>query len=72
MRREINIVAGARWRFQRGPIPPGMLPYTTCPWVVSNDRMRAVGWRPTHTNEQAYVNGTEAGRTAMLTVGYRR
>ena len=65
--RVAHFVAGARWRFQRGPIPPGMLPYTTCPWVVSNDRMRAVGWRPTHTNEQAYVNGTEAKWWTLLT-----
>ncbi len=65
--RVAHFVAGARWRFQRGPIPPGMLPYTTCPWVVSNDRMRAAGWRPTHTNEQAYVNGTEAKWWTLLT-----
>jgi len=52
-------VANLRWRFQRGPIPPGLGPYITAPWVVANDRLRSVGWQPTVTNEQAYVEGTE-------------
>jgi len=49
-----------RWRFVRGPIPPGLLPYTRQPWVVSNGRLRAEGWVPTVTNEQTYVESTEA------------
>jgi hypothetical protein len=28
----------------RGPIPPGLLPYTLEPWVISNGRLRAAGW----------------------------
>ncbi len=55
-----ELVAGLRWRFLRGPIPPGLLPYTLEPWVVSNGRLRAAGWTPTVTNEQTYVEGTEA------------
>ena len=55
-----ELVAGLRWRFVRGPIPPGLLPYTLEPWVVSNDRLRAAGWSPTVTNEQTYVESTEA------------
>jgi nucleoside-diphosphate-sugar epimerase len=55
-----EFVAGLRWRFQRGPIPPGLLPYTLEPWVVSNGRLRAAGWAPTVTNEQTYVESTEA------------
>jgi hypothetical protein len=27
---------------------------------VANDRLKAVGWQPSVTNEQAYVEGTEA------------
>ena len=30
----------------------------TWPWVVSNDKLRAVGWEPRFTNEQAFVAGT--------------
>ncbi len=55
-----ELVAGLRWRFQRGPIPPGLLPYTLDPWVVSNGRLRVAGWEPTVTNEQTYVESTEA------------
>ncbi len=56
-----------RWRFQRGPIPPGLGRYTNSPWLVANDRLRAAGWRPTVTNEQAYVEGTEAKWWTMVT-----
>jgi nucleoside-diphosphate-sugar epimerase len=56
-----------RWRFQRGPIPPGLDSYTRWPWLVANDRLKAEGWEPTITNEQAYVEGTEAKWWTMVT-----
>ncbi len=62
-----EVVARIRWRFQRGPIPPGLRSYTHSPWLVANDRLKAVGWRPTITNEQAYVEGTEAKWWTMVT-----
>ena len=58
--RVAEVVARIRWRFQRGPIPPGLRSYTQSPWLVANDRLKQVGWRPSITNEQAYVEGTEA------------
>jgi nucleoside-diphosphate-sugar epimerase len=61
-----ELVAGWRWRFLRGPIPPGLLPYTLEPWVVSNGRLRAAGWTPTVTNEQTYVESTEAPWWTMV------
>ena len=61
-----ELVAGLRWRFLRGPIPPGLLPYTLEPWVVSNGRLRAAGWAPTVTNEQTYVESTEAPWWTMV------
>ncbi|MEY2974580.1 MAG: hypothetical protein RIR49_1000 [Actinomycetota bacterium] len=54
-----EVVSAWRWRLQRGPIPPGLLSYTQAPWVIANDRLRALGWRASVTNEQAYVEGTE-------------
>lgn len=65
--RTAEIVADLQWRFQRGPIPPGLRPYVRSPWLVSNDRMRAEGWSPTVTNEQAFVEGTDAKWWTMLT-----
>jgi hypothetical protein len=43
-----------------------LLPYTRQPWVVSNGRLRAEGWAPTITNEQTYVEGTEAPWWTMV------
>ena len=62
-----EVVGNLRWRFQRGPIPPGLRSYTRWPWLVANDRLEAEGWRPTVTNEQAYVEGTEAKWWTMVT-----
>ncbi len=56
-----------QWRFQRGPIPPGLGPYTTSSWVVANDRLKALGWTPTVTNEQTFVEGTEHPWWASIT-----
>lgn len=35
---------------------PGLDPYTRHPWVVANDRLRAAGWAPKQTNEEAFVD----------------
>lgn len=65
--RVASVLDDLRWRFQRGPIPPGLRPYTQSPWMVANDRLRTAGWAPTVTNEQAFVEGTEARWWTMLT-----
>jgi nucleoside-diphosphate-sugar epimerase len=61
-----EVLGSLRWRFQRGPIPPGLRSYTHESWVVSSGRLVAEGWRPTVTNEQAYVEGTEARWWTMV------
>jgi nucleoside-diphosphate-sugar epimerase len=61
-----EVVTNLRWRFQRGPIPPGLRGYTRWPWLVANDRLKAEGWHPSVTNEQAYVEGTEAKWWTMV------
>jgi len=61
-----EVVASLRWRFQRGPLPPGLGSYTREPWIVSNGRLRDAGWEPTVTNEQAYVEATEAPWWTMV------
>ena len=61
-----EVIASLRWRFQRGPLPPGLSPYTREPWIVSNGRLRDAGWQPTVTNEQAYVEATEAPWWTMV------
>lgn len=59
-------VGRVRWRVERGPIPDGMSGYTRWPWLVANDRLVAAGWTPTVTNEQAYVEATDAPWWTMV------
>ena len=61
-----EVVNNLRWRFQRGPIPPGLRSYTRSPWLIANDRLKAAGWQPNVTNEQAYVEGTEGKWWTMV------
>ena len=59
----------ASWRWQLGltPTPPEVLPYTVHPWVIANDRLRAAGWEPANSNEEAFVAGVRAGPLATIT-----
>jgi nucleoside-diphosphate-sugar epimerase len=59
-------VAGVRWRWRLAPTPPSLLPFTVHPWVIANDRLKADGWVPAATNEEAYVGAHRAGPWATL------
>ncbi len=48
-------VLEAGWRSGFAEIPPAVVPYLCDPWVVANDRLRAAGWRPRHSNESVLV-----------------
>lgn len=61
-----DAIGSFRWMLQGGPLPPGLRDYTRWPWVVSNDALKALGWLPSVTNEQAYVEGTETPWYAMV------
>jgi nucleoside-diphosphate-sugar epimerase len=50
-------LAWLRWRLDPTSAPPGLLPYTMHPWVIANDRIKAHGWKPSFSNEEAYVAG---------------
>ena len=41
-------------------------------WVVSNDLLRSLGWEPTFTNEEAYVDADRGGFWARLTPRHRQ
>jgi nucleoside-diphosphate-sugar epimerase len=66
----VQKLASARWRLGLSSTPPGLLPYTIHPWVIANDRLKAAGWSPTSTNEEAYVAGHRA--TPWATVSPQR
>ena len=38
-----RILSARRWRWGLAPTPPGVVPYTTNPWVVANDRLPIAG-----------------------------
>ncbi len=54
------------WRCQLAPTPPGFVPFVRQPWVVGNDRLRALGWVPTYSNEEAFVAGHAAAPWAQV------
>jgi hypothetical protein len=39
----------------------------TTSWLVANDRLKAEGWQPRITNEQAFVAGTDTRWWQILT-----
>jgi nucleoside-diphosphate-sugar epimerase len=41
------------WELGVGDVPPGVVPYLTHPWVIANDKLRAAGWAPARSNEDA-------------------
>jgi hypothetical protein len=66
------LVGRVLFRVGLSPAPPGVFPYTVHPWVVSNDRLRDLGWTPSHSNEEAYVAGHEPGVLDRLTARSRQ
>jgi nucleoside-diphosphate-sugar epimerase len=47
----------AAWRVGGTEVPPTLVPMIEHPWVVANDRLRAAGWLPSYSNEEALVSG---------------
>lgn len=65
-------LASARWRLGLASAPPGLVAYTVYPWVVANDRLRSLGWRPDNTNEEAFVAAHEPGPLDRLNARRRQ
>jgi nucleoside-diphosphate-sugar epimerase len=70
--RVVSRIAAWRWAFGLTSTPPGVVAYTANPWVVANDRLRRAGWRPTHTNEEAYVTSHRPTGWAALSARRRQ
>jgi nucleoside-diphosphate-sugar epimerase len=67
-----DVVDVLRWRLQRGPIPPGLRAYTRHGWVISNEKLRSLGWVPRVSNEEAYVEGTTGSWISTLSAKRRQ
>lgn len=50
----------------------GELAYRLHPWVVANDRLRAAGWRPAHSSEEAWVVSHGGARLERLSPEQRQ
>jgi len=61
-----------RLRLLRPDVPSELMPYLVHPWVVANDRLRAAGWRPRYTSEEAFVAGAGVPGWQSLSLGRRQ
>jgi nucleoside-diphosphate-sugar epimerase len=59
-------VASWAWSLHVADAPAGLLPLVQHPWVVANDRLRAAGWAPRYSNEEALVAGRPGRRWADM------
>ena len=62
--RVTKAVRGVAWRLGVGRTPPVAEAWMSHPWVVASDRLRAAGWQPAYTNEEALV-ATRDGSALM-------
>lgn len=67
-------VAGAARRARRSVRADveGIVPYLTYSWVVSNDRLKALGWSPSWGNDEALVAAEDAPAWATLNARQRQ
>jgi hypothetical protein len=54
------------WASGVGDVPPTVVPYLVFPWVVASDRLQALGWQPTHTNEETILETVDARPPSRL------
>ena len=57
--RVVRATTAWAWDLWRKGTPREARPYAEYPWVVANDRLRATGWAPRYTNEEALVSSHE-------------
>lgn len=48
-------LAALGWRLWRQGVPAEAMAYATHPWVVAADRLKAAGWEPGYSSEEALV-----------------
>ena len=69
-----DLGAGSKWSWhlRRSSRAPENSPLVQQPWVVANDRLRAAGWTPAYTNEEAVVAGTSGSRWREMSPSRRQ
>lgn len=67
----ISTVSDVRRRLG-GQTHPGLTSYLQFPWVVANDKLKGLGWRPEFSNAEAYVAGHQPSRFDGVTAQRRQ
>ena len=64
-------VLALTWATGLGDASPEIVPYLVHPFVVANDRIKAAGWKPHHSNDEALLvaSGARDLRLASLLAG---
>jgi UDP-glucose 4-epimerase len=47
-------LGGLMWKLHQSETPPGNLHFALHPWVVSTEKLKSVGWHPTHTTRATF------------------
>lgn len=61
--------ADALWNLGLGEAPAGEIHYLMHPWILSVDRLKATGWRPTYSNREALAPLAEEHRDRLTLLG---
>ena len=54
-RKVAGAVSAWSWQLWRAGVPAEARAYATHPWVIAADRIKAAGWRPEYSSEEALV-----------------
>jgi nucleoside-diphosphate-sugar epimerase len=60
-----------QWRLRHGGPPPGARAYAQHSWVIAADKLRATGWLPQYSSEQALVVSDKKAHWDDLPAGVR-
>jgi len=66
------VAARWAWALHLSAVPPSSLALVEDPWIVAGDRLRALGWSPRHTSEEALVAGRPPSRWREMSPGRRQ
>jgi UDP-glucose 4-epimerase len=47
-------LGGLMWKLRQSATPPGNIHFAIHPWVVSNHKLKSVGWKPRHSTRETF------------------
>jgi UDP-glucose 4-epimerase len=52
--RAYRALGRAFWALRQSEAPPGQIEFALHPWVVSNEKLKGLGWHPRHTSRETF------------------